>query len=64
MTIKELLNDKTIELNENYLILSSLLNLSIPEVKISKNKELSKKEHKRYKKMIKKLKKGIPAQYI
>ena len=64
MTIKELLNDKTIELNENYLILSSLLNLSIPEVKMSKNKELSKKEYKRYKKMIKKLKKGVPVQYI
>ena len=49
--------------NEQKLALEQVLNLSGPELIINKDKELTKKEYKEYKKINKKLDKGIPVQY-
>ena len=59
MKIKDVLND-----NQKKLALEQVLNLSIPELIINKEQELTKKEEKKYKKIEKELKKGKPIQYI
>ena len=64
MKIKDLLDNKTIDKNENYLAISSLLSMSIPEIKLNKEKEISKKELKNYLKIKKQLEKGETIQYI
>lgn len=62
MKIKDLLNkDLT---NEQKLALEQVLNLSRPELIINKDRELTKKENKEYRKIDKKLKKGQSIQYI
>ena len=50
--------------NEQKLALEQVLNLSGPELIINKDRKLTKKEYKKYKKINKKLNKGIPIQYI
>lgn len=50
--------------NEQKLALEQVLNLSRPELIVNKDRELTKKEYKKYKKINKKLKKGQPIQYI
>ena len=62
MKIKNILNN-TIS-NEKKLALGQVLNLSKPELIASKDKNLSKKEYKKYKKTNEKLEKGLPIQYI
>lgn len=59
MKIKEILND-----NQKKLALMQVLNISIPELIINKEKELTKQEEKQYKKIEKKLNKQIPIQQI
>ena len=59
MKIKDVLND-----NQKKLALEQVLNLSIPELIINKEQELTKKEEKKYKKIEKELKKDKPIQYI
>ena len=61
MKIKDILNNIS---NEKKLALGQVLNLSIPEINIYKDKEITKKEYKKYKKIEKELDKGIPLQYI
>ena len=62
MKIKDIVN-KDIT-NEQKLALEQVLNLSRPELIINKDRELTKKEYKKYQKINKKLKKGLPIQYI
>lgn len=62
MKIKDILKGENI--NEKKLALEQVLNLSIPEIIINKNKELTKKEEKNYQKLSKKISKNIPIQYI
>lgn len=62
MKIKEILKDNNI--NEKKLALEQVLNLSIPEILLNKDKNLTKKEAKAYKKIEKKINKGLPIQYI
>ena len=57
MKIKEVLND-----NQKKLALAQVLNISIPNLIINKEKELTKQEEKAYKKIEKKLNKNIPIQ--
>ena len=61
MKIKDIL-DKTTD-NEQKLALGQVLNLSKPELIVNKDRELTKKEYKKYKKINKRLKKE-PIQYI
>ena len=62
MKIKDLL---TTEKKENKkLALEQVLNLSKPELLLNKEKELTPKEYQKYKKILKKLNKGLPIQYI
>ena len=63
MKIKDLLNKEDITKEEKNIILSEILNMSIPDVKINKEKELSKKEYNNYSKILKKVEKGLPVQY-
>ena len=53
-----------IETNEQNLALCEVLNLSVPQLKLNKDKEITKKDYKKYQKIVKKLKKGLPIQYI
>lgn len=62
MKIKDILKDDNI--NEKKLALEQVLNLSIPEILLNKEKELKKLEEIKIKKVIKKINKGIPIQYI
>ncbi len=62
MKIKDILN-KNIN-NEQKLALEQVLNLSGPELIINKDRELTKKEYKRYQKIDRQINKGIPVQYI
>ena len=62
MKIKDILS-KDIS-NEQKLALEQVLNLSIPELILNKEQELTDKNYKKYKKIDKKLKKGLPIQYI
>lgn len=64
MKIKDILNNQNIDENQKKLALTQVLNLSIPELLLKKDKELTKKEYKKYKKLEKGLKKGIPLAYI
>ena len=57
MKIKEVLND-----NQKKLALAQVLNISIPNLIINKEKDLTKQEEKAYKKIEKKLNKHIPIQ--
>lgn len=59
MKIKDVLND-----NQKKLALAQVLNISIPELIINKEKELTKQEEKAYKKIEKKLNKQIPIQQV
>lgn len=59
MKIKDLLTNKN-----NELALEQVLNLSKPEILLNKEKKLTPKEYKEYKKITKKLNKGKPIQYI
>ena len=62
MKIKDLL---TTEKKENKkLALEQVLNLSKPELLLNKEKELTPKEYQKYKKILKKLNKDLPIQYI
>ena len=61
MKIKDIL-DNNID-NEQKLALEQVLNLSKPELIVNKDRELTKKEYKKYQKINKKLKKE-PIQYI
>lgn len=62
MKINDILTNENIE--NKKLALEQVLNLSKPELLLNKNKELTKKNYKEYKKIIKKLNKGLPIQYI
>ncbi len=64
MTIKNILNNKNIDKNQNKLAIAQVLSLSIPEIMIYKDRKLTKKEQKNYNKIKRKLEKGIPIQYI
>lgn len=64
MKIKDILSDKTIDINQKKLAIEQVLNLSIPEILLNKEKELTKQEEKNYKKIEKNLKKGKPIQQI
>ena len=64
MKIKDILSEKTIDINQKKLALEQVLNLSIPEILLNKEKELTKDEEKKYKKIEKELKKGKPIQQI
>ena len=64
MKIKDILNTKDIDKNQIKLALEQVLNLSTPEILLNKDKELTKQEEKKYRKIEKKLKKGLPVQYI
>lgn len=64
MRINDLLNNKSIKQEENYLVISSLLSMSKPEIIINKDKEISKKEYNKYKKIVKRLEKGESIDYI
>lgn len=64
MKIKDILEPKDAYQNKKKLALVQVLNLSIPEILLNKDKELTKKEYKTYQKIIKKLKKDLPIQYI
>ncbi len=62
MKINDLLTNENIE--NKKLALEQVLNLSKPELLLNKNKEITKQNYKEYKKIIKKLNKGLPIQYI
>ncbi len=62
MKIKKLLEENKDNINEIYLVLSSILNMEIPRIKLNKDLELTKNEYRKYKKIEKKLKK-MPVQY-
>lgn len=62
MKIKDLLKNNIN--NEQKLALEQVLNLSKPELIVNKDRELTKKEYKNYQKIVKKLNKGLPIQYI
>ena len=62
MKIKDILS-KDIT-SEQKLALGQVLNLSIPELILNKEQEITDKNYKKYKKIDKKLKKGLPIQYI
>lgn len=64
MKIKDILNTKDIDKNQIKLALEQVLNLSSPEILLNRDKELTKQEEKKYRKIEKKLKKGLPIQYI
>ncbi len=64
MKIKDILKENNIDLNQKKLALEQVLNLSIPEIILNKEKELTKQELKTYQKLEKKLQKQIPIQYI
>ena len=63
MKIKDILNKKDIEKEEKLLVLSDILNESIPSIKLDKNKELSFKNYLKYRYIATKIKKGLPVQY-
>lgn len=50
--------------NEENLALCEVLNISVPELITKKEKEITTKEYKKYQKIVKKLKKGLPLAYI
>ena len=62
MKIKDILNNNIS--NEEKLALGQVLNLSIPELLLNKEKEITKKEEKDFKNISKKLERGLPLQYI
>lgn len=62
MKIKDILKNNIT--NEKKLALGQVLNLSIPELLLNKEQELTKKEIKNYQKIEKELNKGKPLQYI
>lgn len=62
MKIKDILKNNIS--NEKKLAIGQVLNLSIPELLINKEQELTKKELKKYQKIEKELNKGKPLQYI
>lgn len=62
MKIKDILKNNIN--NEQKLALEQVLNLSSPELIVNKDRELTKKEYQRYQRINKKIKKGIPIQYI
>lgn len=62
MKIKDILQKDNI--NEKKLALAQVLNLSIPEIVLKKEQDLTQKEEKQYLKLEKKIKKGLPIQYI
>ena len=62
MKIKDILNNSLN--NEKKLALGQVLNLSNPEMLLNKDKKLTTQEYKKYKKIEKKIDKGIPIQYI
>lgn len=62
MRIKEILENSKSNLNETYIVLSNILDMEIPRIKLNKDKVLTKKEYNTYRKVIKKLKK-MPVQY-
>ena len=64
MKIKDLLENKNITEDKNKLAIGQVLNMSNPEISINKEKEITKDEYKKYKKVVKKLQKGLPIQYI
>ena len=64
MKIKEILQEENIEKEQKKLALEQVLNLSKPEIILNKERKLTKKEYKSYQKIIKKLQKDIPIQYI
>lgn len=63
MKINDLLIKEDISLLTKKIILSDILNLTIPEISLNKEKEITKKEYKIYQKKINKIKKNIPVQY-
>lgn len=62
MTINDILKNNIN--NEKKLALGQVLNLSKPELIANKAMKLTRKEYKKYKKLSKKIDKGIPIQYI
>lgn len=64
MKIKDILNDQNLDINSKKLALGQVLNLSIPEISLNKERKLTKEELKKYQKIEKSLKKRIPIQYI
>lgn len=57
------IKDINIENNEQNLALCEVLNLSVPELKLNKEKEIPKKTYKKYQKIVKRLE-NKPIQYI
>lgn len=62
MKIKDILTGDNI--NEKKLALEQVLNLSMPEILLNKEKKLTPKEQKKYQKIEKKINKNLPIQYI
>lgn len=62
--IKDILKPKTVHENEKKLALMQVLNLSIPEILINKEKILTHKEQKKYRKLEKQINKEFPIQYV
>lgn len=62
MKIKDILSGDNI--NEKKLALEQVLNLSMPEILLNKEKKLTPKEQKKYQKIEKKINKNLPIQYI
>lgn len=64
MKIKDILQENNIDKNQKKLALEQVLNLSTPELLLNKERQLTKDEQNKYQKIEKKLKKGLPIQYI
>lgn len=62
MKIKDILSGDNI--NEKKLALEQVLNLSMPEILLNKEKKLTPKQQKKYQKIEKKINKNLPIQYI
>lgn len=62
--IKDILKPKTVHENEKKLALMQVLNLSMPEILLNKEKILTNKEQKKYRKLEKQINKELPIQYI
>ena len=62
MKIKDILTGDNI--NEKKLALEQVLNLSMPEILLNKEKKLTPKQQKKYQKIEKKINKNLPIQYI
>lgn len=63
MKISNLLKNKDINIEKKYYILSNILNISIPEIKLNKEQNLTLKQYLKYKQTLRKVTQGLPMQY-